>query len=58
LKPHYSGEQNVDFSRLDFLKVPSGDLRSFGELFLSPAPLYPLASNIRAEGLPSGPFFL
>jgi len=51
-----SREQNIDFSRFDFLKIPRGDLGAFGQLILGQTPAEPFAAHICAENLDSLPF--
>jgi hypothetical protein len=58
LNPKCRGEKDVDFTRLNFLEISSGNLGSFGQLVLRQATANPLSSHIRAKHLNSRPLFL
>jgi hypothetical protein len=51
------GDENIDFSRLDFLKVARGDLRLFSQFILGQALPNPFAAHVGAKDLNPFPFF-
>jgi hypothetical protein len=57
LNPESSGEQDVDFSGLDFLQVARGDLGALRQRILRHALANPLPTHACAEKLDSLPFF-
>jgi len=57
LNPKRGGEQDVDFSGLDFLQVARGNFGALGQFILRHALANPLAAHVCAEYLDSLPFF-
>jgi len=57
LNPEGGGEQDVDFSGLDFLQVARGNFGALGQFILRHALANPLAAHVCAEYLDSLPFF-
>jgi hypothetical protein len=55
LNPKCRGEKDVDFARLNFLEISSGNLGSFGQFILRQGFANPLSSHIRAKHLNSRP---
>jgi len=57
LNPKSRGEENVDFSGFNFLKIPRGDFGPFGQFILRQTFAHPFPAHIGAENLDSIPFF-
>jgi hypothetical protein len=57
LNPEGGGEQEVDFSGLNFLQVARGNLGALGQFILRQTLANPLAAHVCAEHLDSLPFF-
>jgi hypothetical protein len=58
LNPKRRGNQNVYFSRLNFLQIARGNFGAFGQFILRPIPAHPLPAHVRAEDLDPLPFLL
>lgn len=52
------GDENVNFSGLNFLKISCGNFSAFGQFILRQAFAHPLSAHVRTEDLDSLPFFL
>ena len=58
LNPKRGGDENVDFSGLDFLQVARGDFGTLRQFVLRQTTAHPLAPHAGTEGLNPLPFFL
>lgn len=58
LNPKRCGDENVDFSGLNFLKISRGNFSALGQFILRQPLAYPLPAHIGAKDLDSLPFFL
>ena len=58
LNPKRRGDENVDFTGLNFLEIARGDFRAFRQFILRQPLAHPLPAHIGAENLYSLPFFL
>ena len=56
LNPKGRGEEDIDFPRLDLLKVARGYLGAFGQSILRQTLAHPLPAHIGAEGPDTPPF--
>jgi hypothetical protein len=58
LNPKRRGDQNVNFSRLNFLEIARGDFGAFRQFILRQFFTHPLPAHVRAEDFDSLPLFL
>lgn len=49
LKPNGRGDQDVRFSRFNFLQRPDIEVNELGKMFLSQLPRHAFAANVRSE---------
>ena len=58
LNPKRCGEENVDLSGLNLLKISRGDFSAFRQRILRQTLAHPLPAHVGTEDLDSLPFFL
>jgi len=56
--PKRCGDENVDFSGLNFLEISRGNFSAFGQFILRQPLAHSLPAHIRTKDLDSLPFFL
>lgn len=58
MNPKSRGDENIDFSSFNFLKIPRGDFGPFGQFILRQTFTHSFPAHIGAEDSDSIPFFL